>query len=333
MTLLPLKHLLVRLLACLLLTGVFLPAAEEDAVLTSVFAKTEKGYKRKKTPEGGWQREYYAMSNGGPAEGTIKDNAQDKIQFASLARVLAEHLARQGYFPATDPKKVDLLIVVNWGRTTPLNDGAYRSGTDNVLAAMNALTSLGPATPPPIVTVTDAASAPAAEVNITGSVEDIQRQAAASRLEGALMTQAMFNRSRDQANNKNATVLGYSQDLSKSDGIQRMAGGGAKYEELLADIEEPRYYVILKAFDFKKTVHEKKPKMQWVTRMSMRAPGNSFAKKAAAMVAYGASRFGQNTDGLERKLSPGYRVNLEDVKFLGVEEKTAPAAASAGETK
>lgn len=301
-------------------------ADDESGVLTSVFARTDKGYKRQKDADGRWVREYYAMTNGGPAGGTIQDNAQDKVRFVSIATVLAEHLARQGYFPATDSDRVDLLIVVNWGRTTPFNDSIYRSGTDSVLAAMNSLSSINQAAgaqPPP--NPSDAGSAPQTEVSATGSVQDMQKQAAQSQLVSAMLTQDMFNRSRDQENEKNARLLGYIGDINKVDGIQRFAGGGARYDELLADIEEARYYIIISAYDFKRTVREKKPKLQWVTRMSMRAPGNSFAEKAAAMVAYSAARFGQNTDGLERKVSPEYKVNLEDLKFLGVAESTEAA--------
>jgi hypothetical protein len=114
-------------------------------------------------------------------------------------------------------------------------------------------------------------------------------------------------------------------DINKSDGIQRFAGGGRLYDDLIADIEEARYYIILSAYDFKSTVRNQKPKLRWVTRMSMRAPGNNFAETAASMIAYSASRFGQNTDGLERKLYPQYRVNLEDIRFLGVADPSAPA--------
>ena len=53
-------------------------------------------------------------------------------------------------------------------------------------------------------------------------------------------------------------------------------------------------------------------------------PGNSFAEKAASMIAYGATRFGQNTTGLERRSQPVYRVNLGETKFLG--EAPKPAA-------
>lgn len=311
-----------------LLAGLGLPVSPgfsqdtESGVLTAVFAKTDKGYKRQKDADGKWVREYYAMTNGGTADGTIQDNAQEKIKFVSIATVLAQHLARQGYFPATDKDKVDLLLVVNWGRTMPFTDNVYREGVQNVLADMNSFRAAGQAAanaPPP----------PQGEMNITGSVEDMVAQASESALTGSLLMQDMMNRSRNQANARTAHLLGYMGDINESDGIQRYAGGGRLYDDLIADIEEARYYIILSAYDFKKTVRENKPKLQWVTRMSMRAPGNRFAEKAAAMIAYSASRFGQNTDGLERKLYPQYKVNLEDIRFLGVAEQTAPTPAAA----
>jgi hypothetical protein len=316
----------------LLLAGLGLLASpgiaqdDESGVLTAVFAKTDKSYKRQKDADGKWVREYYAMTNGGTAEGTIQDTAQEKVKFVSIATVLAQHLARQGYFPATDKDKVDLLLVVNWGRTMPFTDGVYREGMQTVLSDMNSFSA---------ATQAAAAAPPVAqgEINLTGRVEDIQAQAAESALVGSLLMQDMMNRSRNQANAKTAHLLGYMGDINGADGIQRFAGGGRLYDDLVADIEEARYYIILSAYDFKKTVRENKPKIQWVTRMSMRAPGNSFAEKAASMIAYSASRFGQDTDGLERKLYPAYKVNLEDIRFLGVAEQTAPGTPAAPKTE
>ena len=46
------------------------------------------------------------------------------------------------------------------------------------------------------------------------------------------------------------------------------------------------------------------------------------------MIAYSASRFGQNTSGLEQKLYPQYKVNLEDTRFLGVATDTKASGAS-----
>ncbi len=161
-----------------------------------------------------------------------------------------------------------------------------------------------------------------------GDWEQMDEQAAASNLETTVLTQDMLNRSRSLGNARAARLLGYIGDINKADGIQRFAGGGRSYDDLIADIEEARYYIILSAYDFKSTVRDQKPKLRWVTRMSMRAPGNNFAEKAAAMIAYSASRFGQNTSGLERKLYPQYKVNLEDIRFLGTADQSAQETAN-----
>lgn len=318
----PLSLLSGRLLAGLLLLAVAVRADDENSVLTAVFAKTDQQYRRFKGPDGKWERQYYAMVNGGAFADTIRDNAQERIPFSALAAVLAEHLARQRYLPATKPDNVDFLLVVNWGRTMPFIDNVYREGVDNVMDAMNthALKSLAAdAARANVVNQTEAS------INLTGSVEDMEAQAAESQMENAMIMQDMMNRSRNLANARTARLLGYMDDINQADGPQRFAGGGNLYDDLIADIEEPRYYITLSAYDFQKTVREGKPKLRWVARMSMRAPGNSFAEKAAAMIAYSASRFGRNTNGLERKLYPQYKVNLEDVRFLGLAGGNSPA--------
>ena len=322
--------LLPRLISCLFaalasFTATGRAADNENSVLTAVFAKTDKDYRREKGPDGKWKREYYSMVNGGTTDGTIRDNDQDKVKFVAIATVLAQHLARQGYFPATETDKVDLLLVVNWGRTMPYNDTIYREGLDNTLASMN---KFGLQKQAASRAQAAAAGQTEASVNLTGSVEEMEAQAAESALTNDMILQDMMTRQRNLANARTAHLLGYMNDLNESDGPQRFVGGGNRFDDLIADVEEARYYIILSAYDFQRTVREKKTKLQWVTRMSMRAPGNSFAEKAAAMIAYSASRFGQNTSGLERKLYPQYKVNLEDTRFLGVagEQKASEAS-------
>jgi hypothetical protein len=306
-------------LACLLASLLVLAPAghadDEYSVLTSVMAKTAKDYKREKGPDGQWKREYYTLVNGGPEEGTIHDSAQNRVPFVAIATVLAQHLARQGYYPATSSDKVDHLLVVNWGQTRPFADSVYRDGLDDVIDEMNMMSLKNRSA---MAANANAPSQGQAEVSLTGSVETMEAEAADSYLQSAMIIQDMNNRARNQSNARTAHLLGYMDNINRADGPQRYAGGGNLYDELIADVEEARYYVILKAYDFQRTVREQRPKIQWVTRMSMRAPGNSFAEKAAAMIAYSSSRFGQNTDGLQRKLFPQYKVNLEDVRFLGM---------------
>jgi len=324
----PPSCLIPRLLAGLLVMAAGTVRADNEySVLTSVMAKTAKDYHRVKGPDGKWEREYYTLVNGGPADGTIRDSAQGRVPFVAIATVLAQHLARQGYYPATNPDQVDHLLVVNWGTTRPFADAVYREGLDNVMDAMNTMSLKGQSAAQARANAVASAAQGDGSVNLTGTAEDMEAEAADSALQNAMIMQDMMNRSRNQANARTAHLLGYMDNINLADGPQRYAGGGDLYDELIADVEEARYYVILSAYDFDRTVRQQKPKIQWVTRMSIRAPGNSFAEKAATMIAYASSRFGQNTGGLERKLYPEYKVNLEDVRFLGM----APAWRNPGE--
>jgi hypothetical protein len=321
---------LIGVLTSLLVLAPLGRANDDYSVLTSVMAKTAKDYKRVKGPDGKWEREYYTLVNGGPAEGTIRDSAQGRVPFVALATVLAQHLARQGYYPAANAEQVDHLLVVNWGQTRPFADAVYRDGLDNVVDAMNMMALKNQAS---LAANANAGTQTQSEMTLTGSVEDMEAEAADSYLQNAMIIQDMNNRARNQSNARTAHLLGYMGNINQADGPQRYAGGGDLYNELVADIEEARYYIILSAYDFERTVRQQRPKLQWVTRMSMRAPGNSFAEKAAAMIAYSSSRFGQNTGGLERKLYPQYKVNLEDTRFLGMASTWRNPADAAPESK
>lgn len=289
-----------------------------DAITTAVFSQTEKGYKRKKAPDGSWEREYYAMSNGGVLPGTTKDVTVEKVHFSALAGLMAEHLAKQGYWPATGEREPDLLIVIHYGTTVPFNDGTYRGNIENTASAMNSLSEMmrnnpgiqAPATSPD-------GSAPRSEISLTGSAQDMERQEAADAVAGAMIVQDMFNRAREEANLRNAKLLGYLQEINSASGIQRFAGGGDKYNDLVGDIEESRYYVIISAYDFRSTVREKKPKLQWVTRVSIRTPGNNFADRMTTMVANAARYFGRESGRLVRQYEREGTVDIGEATVVG----------------
>ena len=305
------------LLAATLALGPALAAAQ-DAITTAVFSQADKAYKRRKAANGGWEREYYAMSNGGLLPGTSRDGTVDKVHFASLAGVLAEHLARQDYWPATEGREPDLLIVIHWGTTIPFNDGTYRGNIENTAVAMNTLSEMTrEITGPQMPAASPDGGPPQSEISLTGSAQDMQRQAAADAVASAMITQDLFNKARDQANERNAKLLGYMQDINAANGIQRFAGGGTLYSDLIGDIEESRYYVIISAYDFKQTVREKKPKLQWVTRVSIRTPGNSFEGRMSTLVANAARYFGRESGRLVRQYERSGTVQIGEATVVG----------------
>lgn len=302
-------------LAALLLTAT---APGADALTTSVFSQAEKGYKRKKAKDGSWEREYYAMSNGGVLPGTTKDKTIDQVHFSSLAGVMAEHLARQGYWPATGNREPDLLIVIHYGHTVPFNDGTYRGNIENTSVAMNSLNEMirnNPGIQAPAASPDG--SPPQSEISLSGSVQDMERQAASDAVAGAMIVQDLFNKARDEANVRNAKLLGYMQEINAANGVQRFAGGGDKYNDLIGDIEESRYYVVISAYEFKSTVREKKPKLQWVTRVSIRTPGNSFEERMTTMVSNASRYFGRESGRLVRQYEREGTVDIGEATVVG----------------
>lgn len=308
--------------------GVALTGATElkaaDAITTAVFSQAEKGYKRKKAKDGSWEREYYAMSNGGVLPGTTKDVTVDKVHFSALAGLMAEHLAKQGYWPATGDREPDLLIVIHYGTTLPFNDGTYRGNIENTATAMNSLSEMmrnNPGIQAPAASPDG--SPPQSEISLSGSVQDMERQAASDAVAGAMIVQDLFNKAREEANIRNAKLLGYLQEINEANGIQRFAGGGDKYNDLVGDIEESRYYVIISAYDFKSTVREKKPRLQWVTRVSIRTPGNNFADRMTTMVANASRYFGRESGRLVRQYEREGTVDIGEATVVGTMSDTA----------
>ena len=137
----------------------------------------------------------------------------------------------------------------------------------------------------------------------------------------------MENRARDQINLPNAKLLGYLDEINDADGIQRWAGGGDRYNDLIADVEESRYYIIISAYDFPELVKHDKKKLLWQTRVSVRAPGNRFDDSFAAMLKGAAKYFGQDSGRLIRGEESKGTVELGDLKYLGEAKEPVPAKA------
>jgi hypothetical protein len=98
----------------------------ESDQITAVSSKVHNGYVRAKLPDGSFRPETYALGVGGSvsgggarvaAPGAVRDDTIDRVTFADLARPITVALAGQNYLPTHDLGKIDILIVVYWGRT------------------------------------------------------------------------------------------------------------------------------------------------------------------------------------------------------------------------
>lgn len=295
-----------RTLVFVLLSIVSQALASDDSVVTAVYSTVSNGYSRTKTPEG-FEREYYAISNGGYSPGIARDQSIDAVKFPTVAGIVARYLAKQNYFLAQDAKSAGLLLVISWGKTVPFEDGPYRNAQDQMLTTMSQVK----ATTPSGVQArsADGIQSPAQAIN----------DAARSALEGDLLQMQMFNSMRDRANEKNARLLGYMREINSRNNMSRFAGAGSSFDDLISDIESERYYVIISAYDFRTAAQEKKQKLLWSTRVSIQAQGNRFDEQLIAMMDNASRQFGKESGQLIRQYQRATRVDLGELKSLGYE--------------
>ncbi len=141
--------------------------------------------------------------------------------------------------------------------------------------------------------------------------------------EGDMAKILLLNRERDQINEDNARILGYMDELADLNDIRRWAGGGDRYNDLIADVEETRYYIMISAFDFRDLSKRKRRTLLWQVRVSVRSAGNSFDDTFVPMLKSAAKYFGQDNRKLIRTDESKGRVELGDLKFLGEEKEEA----------
>ena len=293
--------------------------ATGDSLVTSVYSEVSDGYERPRLPDGSFKREYYAIANGVYSPGRDKDRSIDGVKFPAIAGMVAQYLAGRNYYFAPDSKSADLLLVISWGTTIPFRDGPYRNTMTRVFDAMNGYKVADAASRANPLSRTD---------NGIQSNEAAVAQATLEDLQGQLYTMQMFEAMRRDADVANARLLGYVREINYRDVPSRFAGAGMFYDELIEDIETPRYYLILAAYDFRAATQQKQRKLLWVTRVSIQAQGNRFNEKLKDMLANASRYFGRESGRLIRQYQEG-SVSFGELKFLGFESKPTPPATPA----
>ncbi len=133
-----------------------------------------------------------------------------------------------------------------------------------------------------------------------------------------------LNGMRRQADEHNARLLGYAQEINNKDDATRFGGRGSYFNDLMSDIEEERYYVVISAYDFKSATQQGKRKLLWATRVSIRAQGNRFDEQLKTMLANAGGYFGQETHDLIRQYHSG-TVRMDDLKYSSVTPESTDA--------
>jgi hypothetical protein len=275
--------------------------------ITAVSSKASIDYVRTRLSDGSYQPEFYSFGNGGHYGGPIDDPTIDPLKFIDVARVIAVPLADRKYLPGRDPAKTKLLIMVYWGITyvPPAISGsaAYNSYGDlqSQMAANPAATGGGKGYHP-------------------GDHDAGLRNDQMATLSSELTMLSMVNEQRDQTDFATAKLLGYDSDDAVGTEFGNYIRGTAfhaRRDDLVSELEDNRYFVVLMAYDFQLLWKQKKHKLLWESRFSIRQRNHSFDKDLASMAKFASQYFGQDTHGLVRKPVPLGRVEIGNLESLG----------------
>jgi len=137
--------------------------------------------------------------------------------------------------------------------------------------------------------------------------------------------------SKDRVDLENAKLLGFDSEGVFAQGFNdptNMMSNIHKqvYSGVVDAIEDDRYYVILRAFDFQASWKRRKLRLLWETRFSLSQRRHDFGKDLPAMAQYASAYFGKESHGLVMKPVPEGRVDIGAVESLG----EAPARENPG---
>jgi hypothetical protein len=268
--------------------------------IEAVSGRVSPDYIRAKLPDGTFRPETYAFGKGGYWSGPMADLTVDKMEFTDVARTIAPPLAGQNYLASRDPATTKLLIMVYWG-TTYAPEHASDSPVYQHLMDANA----------------EFARSHAEQNEISGRAKYLAGDHAYDEVTVAIAAVQAENRLRDNVNARNATMLGYDSWWEATYDAPNGSAQELRKRDMLNELEEDRYFVVLMAYDFQMLWRQKKHKLLWETRFSVSEHRNQFDRQLAAMALYASKYFGQDSGGLVHKGLPDGRVELGDVKSLG----------------
>jgi hypothetical protein len=276
--------------------------------ITAVSGRTSPDYVRAKQADGSFAPEPYAFGKGGSWTGAMTDLSIDRMTFLDVAHVIAAPLASKNYLPSRDPKSAKLLIMVYWGTTHAPEHASGTNAYDRASNVMKNWIAGGPGFPPPgsrgvmIRSVTASSGTPSLFMSL-----------AESQAMGAVEAE---NRARDKEDALNASMLGYDSWWLQT-AYYKDTPLDIFRQDMLDELENDRYFVVLMAYDFQMMWKQKKHKLLWETRFSIRQRHHDFDKDLPAMAQYASRYFGQDSGGLVRESIPFGHVDIGDLKSLG----------------
>jgi hypothetical protein len=272
--------------------------------MVAVSSKVSPGYVRKTLADGSLAPRYYVFGKGDTMIGAMADPTIDNVAFMDVARALARGLVKNQYIPAPNPGSVDELILVNWGTTRPIDKPSeshgYRQAQRSMAMQDDAAQQLKTAT-----SNTD-------KIAAEQKMDDANNQLALS-----LDEVEDEDVKRENANMKTATILGYDSWWIATASAMDGSPLGRRKQDMMSELEEERYYVVLTAYDYRLLTAKKKSKLLWEARFSIREVSNQFDTGLPKMISVAADFFGRDSKGLNHVDMPEGKVEIGPVKSLG----------------
>ena len=240
-----------------------------------------------------------------------KDESLSELTFDEMCAILADALLLEQYVPTTSVEGTQLLIVVSWGKTMPHDDGMSAMSMDGMSSVMSSVGQIRSDIAQRAATDGTAPQASAAE---SAQITDLE-----SQMTSMMMMQDMADRARRKANDYNAKLLGYAPALYEAYTSAPIGPQRSLMDSLVEEIETPRYFVILQAYDFQRYLKDKEKVLLWMTRFSIRAKGRNFHEELASMASAASGAFGKEGGKLKRHLRPG-RGEVGELEVMGVVE-------------
>ena len=296
-----------KAIAAALVLGLPTAKAEE---FESVSSKVSSDYVRVKLPDGSFKPETYTFGKGGYWISPLADKSIDDMDFMDVARTIAVPLANQGYVPSKDPKEIKLLIMVYWGTThapeKASDSMAYQDASrthddlDMALFRMKAAKEEGNGGNQSKYVTTDQETVDILESQMVMNLTTIKNE----------------NDKRYLEDERIAMLLGYESWWNTTMSAPDASVLGKRRLDMLDELEHYRYFVVLMAYDFQTMWKQKKHKLLWETRFSIREQNNQFDRQLASMALEASSYFGRNSDGLVHRPLPGGRVGIKEPTLI-----------------
>ena len=266
----------------------------------------------------------------------MRDDSIDRLKFMDVARTISRPLFAQNFVPSKDPSKAKLLIMVYWGMTgiapglsssvATQNASSDHQNVAQADSARGAITHIDPRQKGKILpgihgsdwgtVYENSLLDPSANKDPGALAARLDSENARSELNQSLLIASAQNSQCDRNNWQNAQNLGYDSALAATTGLEFTALGQRR-QDLLDELVDNRYYVVLMAYDFQVLAREKEHNLLWETRYSIRKRGSDFDRQLSAMTQAAARYFGQDSHGLTRKPLPVEHVKLDEWKILG----------------